>query len=232
MDVQIKQNLARAYRILAQLQMDDLTYTHLSARPKNADYYYIYPLGYLFAEVTPECLLKVSLDGNILEGIEQKYNKTGYVIHSSIYKNRPDLTSIFHLHTVASVAVSAMKKGLLPISQWALHFYEGINYHEYNALSLDEVMQGGSLVRDLADKKIAFLRNHGFVTCGSTIHEALFYCYHLELACKTQIAALSTNAGLVVPNRATCLQANKDLLSFEQDLGLRDWQAWLRLLKI
>ncbi|GAB4162928.1 MAG: class II aldolase/adducin family protein [Rickettsiaceae bacterium] len=230
MDDKIRKNLAYAYKIFAKLGLDDHTYTHLSARPKGADYYYIYPFGYLFDEVTPECLLKVSLDGEVIEGKEQRYNETGYITHGSIYRERPELTAVFHLHTVASIAVSAMKQGLLPISQWALHFYEQVNYHEYNSLLLDNSTHGAGLVRDLADKKVMFLRNHGFIACGETIHEALFYCYHLELSCKTQVAALSCNAELIMPSHETCKQTNKDLLGFEKDLGARDWQAWIRFL--
>jgi ribulose-5-phosphate 4-epimerase/fuculose-1-phosphate aldolase len=230
MDSKIKADLANAYKIIAKLGIDDHTYTHLSARPKGANYYYIYPFGLRFDEVTPSCLLKVSLTGNLLEGREKQYNKTGFVIHGSIYRSRPELNSIFHLHTVATVAVSAMKNGLLPISQWALHFYENVTYHDYNALALDDTRQGDPLARDLADKKVMFLRNHGFISCGTTVQEALFYCYHLELACKTQIAALSCNAELIIPSRDICKQTCKDVLSFEKNLGERDWEAWVRLL--
>ena len=224
----IKKNLAYAYQILAKLGMDDHTYTHLSARPCGANYYYINPFGLRFEEVTENNLLKVSFDGDIIEGEEFQYNKTGYVIHGNIYKKRADLEAIFHLHTVASVAVSCMKNGLMPLSQWALHFYDQINYHGYNSLALDKDSHGVNLVHDLADKKILFLRNHGMITCGSTIHEAMFYCYHLELACKTQIAVLSSGAELIIPDKKICQQANYDLLNFEKDLGLRDWQAWIR----
>ena len=227
MDNKIKQDLTYAYRILAKLGMDDHTYTHLSARPEGADYYYIFPFGCRFEEVTPECLLKVSLDGKILAGEEYQYNETGYIIHGSIYKARPELNAVFHLHTVASIAVSAMKDGLLPISQWALHFYDQVQYHSYDSLSLDN-KQGRALVQDLAGKNVIFLRNHGFINCGKTIWEALFYCYHLELACKTQVAALSCNSELIMPSHEVCLKTNSDLLAFEKDLGARDWQAWLR----
>ena len=104
MDNKIKTDLANAYQIVAKLGMDDHTYTHLSARPNGADYYYIYPFGLRFDEVTPSCLLKVSLTGDILEGKEKQYNKTGYVIHGSIYRNRSELNSIVHLHTIATIA--------------------------------------------------------------------------------------------------------------------------------
>ena len=44
---------------LAKLGMDDHTYTHLSARPHGANYYYINPFGLRFEEVTENNLLKV-----------------------------------------------------------------------------------------------------------------------------------------------------------------------------
>jgi len=230
-DVYTKQNLAYAYQILGKLGMADHTYTHLSARPNGADFYYINPFGFRFEEITEHNLLKVSLDGEVLEGSEFQYNKTGYVIHGNIYKKRSDLNAIFHLHTVASIAVSAMKQGLLPISQWALHSYDQVSYHEYNSLALDSDVHGDGLVKDLGDKKILFLRNHGIITSGSTIHEAMFYCHHLELACKTQVAALSMGQELIMPDEAICKKSNHDLLSFEKDLGARDWQAWIRWVK-
>ena len=230
MSEEVKKNLSYAYRILGKLGLDDHTYTHLSARPDGADYYYIYPFGLRFEEVTPECLLKVSLNGEILEGKEYQYNKTGYIIHGSIYRARPDVNAVYHLHTVPTVAVSAMKEGLLPISQWALHFYGQIAYHEYNSLALDNHSHGADLVSDLGNKNVIFLKNHGYIACGKTPWESMFYCHHLERACRVQVAALSSGAELVIPPDDICKKANKDLLSFEKDLGKRDWLAWIRWL--
>ena len=83
---QLKKDLVAAYRIIAHLGLDDHTYTHLSAIPHGANYYYINPFGLSFEEVTENNLLKVSFDGEIIEGEEFQYNKTGYVIHGNIYK--------------------------------------------------------------------------------------------------------------------------------------------------
>ncbi len=226
----IKYNLAAAYQILAILGLDDHTYTHLSARPQGADFYYIYQFGLRFEEVNEDNLLKISLEGEVLNGNEFFYNKTGYVIHSNIYKARKDITSIFHLHTPATVAVSAMQSGLMPISQWALHFYDKISYHQYDSLTLEDD-QGVNIIKDLGQNYIAFLNNHGTLTCGRTIHEAMFYTYHLEQACKTQCLAYSTNQPLIIPSEKLAKKTVNDLLSFEKDLGKRDWEAWLRLLK-
>ena len=77
-----------------------------------------------------------------------------------------------------------------------------------------------------------FLRNHGTLTCGKTIHEAMFYTNHLEKACRVQIASLAVGLeNLIIPDNATCKQSNDDLLNFEKDLGLRDWLALKRNIK-
>lgn len=226
-----KRDLAHAYQILAHLKMDDHTYTHLSARAEDKGQYYIYPFGLRFEEVIENNLLKVFLDGKIIEGEEYQYNRTGYIIHGNIYQNRPDVQAIFHLHTPASVAVSAMKDGLLPISQWALHFYDQMSYHNYNSLALDHSIHGADLVKDLGKNNTMLMRNHGMVTCGETIMEALFRAYHLEMACKTQCLILQTSQEIIYPPEEICKQAVKDLLSFEESLGMRDWHAWVRAIK-
>jgi len=228
----IRQALALAYRIVAHLQMDDHTYTHLSARGGDVDgvpTFYIYPFGRLFEEVTPEMLLRVSLDGTVLEGSEAQYNRTGYMIHGSLYRARADVQAIFHVHTPAMVAVSAMRQGLRPLSQWALHFYNRVAYHTYDSLE-KESTQGQTLVHDLGEKNVMLMRHHGALTCGRTLHEALFYLYHLQQACEAQVMmSAQQEEPLAIPDHV-CKRTVQDLLGFEKDLGWRDWQAWERKL--
>lgn len=226
----LKKNLADAYKILGHLGWDDHTYTHLSIRCAEGDSFYIYPFGFLFHEVEPDILLKVNLDGEVIEGIEMTYNETAYIIHGPVYKERPDIQAIFHIHTPDIVAVSACEKGLLPLSQWALHFYNKIAYHNYNSLNLAET-HSETVVKDLQEKNVMLLRNHGSLTCGKTIQEAMFYTYHLQKACQTQCLALSMNQNLIVPPDAVCEQSVNDLLTFEENIGMRDWLAWLRLIE-
>lgn len=225
MDQIIKEDLALSYQIISYLGYDDHTYTHLSARPSGVSYFYILPFGLRFEEVTADNLIKVDFEGNILEGREFQYNRTGYIIHASIYQYRDDINAIFHNHTPYNVAVSAMREGLLPISQWALHFYNKISYHDYDSLALDF---SAKLHEDLGSNFSMLLRNHGAITSGRTIWEAMFYTYHLEKACEAQVLSLSANRELIIPSHEICEKAVGDLLSFEKDLGLRDWKAWKR----
>lgn len=224
----IKENLSIAYKLLAYLKYDDHTYTHLSARdPGDSNSFYIYPFGLRFEEVEPDNLMKISLDGKILEGEEYQYNKTGYVIHGSIYQKRPDIQAIFHLHTPETLAVSVLEDGLLPISQWALHFYNRMAYHDYQSLALEN-HHGNQLIQDLGQNFNILLRNHGFITSGRTIAEAMFYTHHLQKACETQCLMLSMGKKYITPSVSTCEKAVNDLLTFEKNLGERDWAAWKR----
>jgi ribulose-5-phosphate 4-epimerase/fuculose-1-phosphate aldolase len=184
----------------------------------------------LFEEVTPASLIEVSFDGDVLYKQDQSFNHTGYVIHGSIYKARPDLNASFHLHTVDGVAVSAMEEGLLPISQFALHFYNRISYHEYGSLALHFHGQGGQVAGDLGPYKAMMLRNHGTLTCGATIQEAMLYAYFLEKACQVQVKCLSSGQSLVIPAPDICEKAAEDLRAFEPEFGFRDWKAWERTL--
>ncbi|HLB43003.1 MAG TPA: class II aldolase/adducin family protein [Gammaproteobacteria bacterium] len=227
----IKTDLSIAYKILAYLKYDDHTYTHLSARDlENQHAFHINAFGLRFEEVEPENLMKVALDGTVLEGKEFQYNKTGHILHGAIYQKRQDIQAIFHLHTTEILAVSALEEGLLPISQWALHFYNRINYHDYDSLALEK-HQGLRLLDDLGSGFVLLLKNHGFIACGRTIPEAMFYTYHLQKACETQCLILSMGKKYISPTKEICEKAVHDLLSFEKNLGERDWQAWKRLLK-
>src|SRR5476651_1284736 len=96
---ELRTKLALAYRIFAHLGWDDLTYTHLSARIPGTSSFLIQPFGLLFEEVTPESLIELSFDGAVMDNTHQAFNHTGYVIHGSIYKARPDINASFHLHT-------------------------------------------------------------------------------------------------------------------------------------
>ena len=229
-NVQIKKKLALAYQIAAHLKLDDHTYTHLSARAVEQDQFYILPFGLRFEEITPDNLIKVSQKGDVIEGSEFQYNRTGFMIHGPIYQARPDIKAVFHVHTPEIVAVSICDQGLMPISQWALHFYDRLSYHDYDSL-VEHEEQAQKLTQDLGDHFSMLLRNHGSITCGRTIEEAMFYTYHLQQASKAQCLAFGSNQMLRIPSTAMCTKAVKALLSFEKNLGERDWKAWERCLK-
>src|SRR5450631_3878726 len=131
---QARLDLAACYRLVDKYDMQDLIYNHITARiPGTSDHLLINLYGLLYKEITASSLVKIDLEGNILHKPDTDYdiNKSGYVIHGAIHRARPEVACVLHTHTRAGMAVSAMKCGLLPLSQTAIRFSGHIGYHDY-----------------------------------------------------------------------------------------------------
>ena len=184
-------DLAALYRLVALHGWDDMIFTHISARiPGPEHHFLINPYGMFFGEMTASALVKIDLDGNIIQETPYFINPAGFTIHSTIHAAREDAQFVMHLHSDQGVAVSAHKDGLLPLTQHALIVLPRLAYHDYEgiALNLDERER---LVADLGDKKTMLLRNHGTLSVGATAAECWLGMFFLERACKQQVMALS-----------------------------------------
>lgn len=188
-------NLAACYRLVDYYGMSDLAGTHISARvPGEDNAFLINPYGLFFDEITASSLIKVNLDGDVLSESEYRVNAAGFVIHSAVHEARHDVDCVLHTHTRAGMAVSALKCGLLPMSQHSARFIDNIGYHDYEGLAtnLDERER---LVRDLGETNMTLiLHNHGLLTCGRNIAEAFWLVHKLEKACQAQIDGMAAGA--------------------------------------
>jgi tripartite-type tricarboxylate transporter receptor subunit TctC/ribulose-5-phosphate 4-epimerase/fuculose-1-phosphate aldolase len=198
---QARVELAACYRLVDVYGMTDLIYNHITARvPGEEDVVLLNLYGLLYKEITASSLVKIHVDGGILWKPETDYdiNKSGYMIHGAIHKARPDVACVLHTHTRAGMAVSAMKCGLLPLSQTSIRFVGHIGYHEYEgpAVELDERER---LVRDLGPNEALIMRNHGLLTCGATVQQAFNTMYQLELSCRSQVDAMAARTELTMP---------------------------------
>jgi len=231
-------NLAAFYRLIAHFGWDELIYNHISARvPGEEEHFLLNPFGFTFDEVTASSLVKIDLEGNIVEPTPHRFHRAGFVIHSAIHAARPDLTCIIHSHTRASVAISMLKDGLLPLSQHAMLFHGKIGYHESEgpAVHLDERER---MAANLADGNVLILRNHGILVGGSTVPEAFSMMVHLEKAMGAQLDAMRCGTELNWPSDAAIRSTaaggfGADAVGFEDNkspLGRGEWPAMLRLL--
>ena len=187
---EVRVKLAAAYRLAALFKWTDHIYTHFSARvPGPEEHFLINAFGLLFDEITASNLVKVDIDGTIVDDpIGLGINYAGYMIHSAIHGARPDLQAVLHTHTRDGIAVSAQRDGLLPISQHSIGFSGRVAYHGYEGIALD-LDERERLVADLGDKSVLILRNHGLLTVGKTIADAFLSMYTFENTCRIQIDA-------------------------------------------
>lgn len=189
---------AALYRLVALHGWDDMIFTHISMRVPGPEHHFlINPYGFFFEEITASSLVKVDLDGGIVWAPPGMFiNPAGFTIHSAIHAAREDAKVVMHCHTDQGVAVSAQKRGLLPISQTAMGVINEIAYHDYEGIALD-LDERERLVADLGAKTLMILRNHGTLTVGASAAEAFLRMFFLERACSMQVLAQAGGAELI-----------------------------------
>jgi len=232
----VRVDLAACYRLIAHFGWDDLVLTHNSARvPGTTDQMLINPSGLMFNEVTASNLLKVDiLDGHLIEPSEYEPINAGVVIHGAIYVGRPDVQCVVHTHTEADIAVGALEEGLLPLSQWAMRFYNRLGYHDYEGVSLD-MDERERLQHSIGNHPVLVLRNHGLLATGRNVAEAFSSTYHFERSAEAQLkiqAAVAGGAKMVIPSPETC-ERQAAMFANSGNMprlgGQREWPALLRL---
>ena len=193
---QTRVDLAACYRLVANLGWGDLIYTHISARVPDSDDYLVNAFGLTFDEVTASNLVKVDLDGNILDGSPYQINPAGFTIHSAIHEVRHDVQCVIHLHTKASIAVASVEGGLQPWSQYALFSLPSLSYHGYEGLAVN-ADEKARLQSDLGHNNYMLLHNHGGLTVGPTVGDAFMRFYDLQRACEIQLELMQSGQSVI-----------------------------------
>ena len=228
----IREDLAACYRLIADYRWTDLTSTHISARLPEEDgqeVFLINHLGYHFEEITASSLLKVRIDGSLIDAPEgAQINPAGFVIHSAVHAARAEVGCVLHTHTRAGMAVSAMACGLLPLNQHALRFYKRLGYHDYEGVALD-MDERSRLVANLGAHEAMILRNHGLLSVGRTVADAFNAMFYLEKSCQAQVDTLAAGGELVIPSEEVCEKTARQY-DLYPDIGERDWRGLIRKL--
>ena len=192
---QVRVDLAAAYRLAALAGWDDTIYTHLSAAvPGEPGVYLINEFGLCFEEVTASNLVKVNLQGEVVDGSGRPVNPTGFTVHGAVHAARPDAECVIHLHAPWGVALSMLPQGLMPCSQWAMRLHGRLGRHRYEGLALGQ-QERQRLVASLGALDGLILENHGTLTVGRTVAEAYMLMYILERAAQAQLRAMAAAGG-------------------------------------
>lgn len=225
--------LAAAYRLMVMHGWDDLIYTHISARIPGTEDLLINAFGLAFDEITASNLVKIDVEGNIIqEDCPFDINPAGFTIHSAVHKARPEAQCCLHLHHTDAIAVASCEQGLLPYSQYAAFALASISYHEYEGLAVDhdEIKR---LQEDLGNANFMLLRNHGALTMGVTIGDAFMHMYDLLRACEIQVKMHNTNDALIQVPRSVIdgIKAQANIVHTGLTGGQKAWPAMMRRVK-
>ena len=197
-------DLAAAYRFAQYAGWNDSIFNHITLRvPGEEDHFLIKPHELLFEEVTASNLLKLDMEGRPI-GEDKPINPAATTIHTAVLMARPELNAVMHMHTQPGIAISALKGGLKFLCQEAMLFYNRISYHDFEGIATDSD-ECARLGRDLGPKNRAvILRNHGLLTCGSTIAEAVTGMKILIAVADMQLRLMATGGEILEPSPEVC----------------------------
>jgi ribulose-5-phosphate 4-epimerase/fuculose-1-phosphate aldolase len=191
-ETQLRTDLAACYRLFDWLGWTELIFNHITVRvptPEGAKpEYLINPFGLHYAEVTPENLVRIDIDGQARGDGQARVNRAGFVIHSAIHAARPDAHCIMHVHTTAGCAVACKEEGLRHDNFYSAMLYGDVAYHDYEGVTtnLDEQPR---LVASLGQRNHLILRNHGLLAAGPDIPTTFNRLWTMQRACEIQLAA-------------------------------------------
>jgi ribulose-5-phosphate 4-epimerase/fuculose-1-phosphate aldolase len=227
-ELELRRDLAAAYRLAARRGWDDIVWTHLSvALPDEPGHYLINRFGLRFDEVRASNLVKVDVAGRVVDGSGAPVNPSGFAIHGAVHAARPDARCVIHLHTRWGQSLAALPQGLLPCSQPALRLYKRLGHHGYEGLAFDAA-ERARLVEALASLDGLILKNHGTLTVGRTVAEAFVLMHLLERAAEIQLAALATGTISLVSDEVAERTYHQWIGDGRTPEGADEWPALLR----
>ena len=184
-----KQRLAAGFRLFSKFGFDEGVAGHITARdPEFTDTFWVNPFGVHFSQVKVSNLIRCDHVGNVVEG-QHPVNTAAFVIHSRVHGARADVNGAAHSHSTYGRAFSTLGRELAPLTQDACAFYgDHAIYDDFGGVAV-ELDEGERIAKALGQKKAAILANHGLLTVGKTVDEAVWWFITMERSCQVEMLA-------------------------------------------
>lgn len=205
----LREDVALGCRILAAEGHDDLVWGHVAARDPEGRGVWMKAAGLGFDEVGGDDVILVDPAGQVLEGEGARHIE--FPIHTECLAARPDLGAVVHTHAEHAVALAAAGEGLRPVSHAATLFVPPeVPRFTATADLIKTPELGRAVAATLGQEHALFLVNHGLVTAGGDVADAVVRAVLLERACAIQLK-VRAHAGWATwspPEEALAKRAN------------------------
>lgn len=184
----LRYDLANFYHLVEFFGWHEMILNHISVRLPEGDRYLVNPFGLNYSEITPENLIVVNVDGEIVGESEYPANPAGFALHGAIHTHRHDIQCIAHTHTIAISAVAMKDGGFDHNNFYGAQLIDRVGYHEFEGITLfaDE---RDRMVASLGSKNVLVLRNHGVAICERDIASTFMLHYVTQRAAEVQCQA-------------------------------------------
>ena len=204
-----KQRLAAGFRLFSKFGFDEGVAGHITARdPEQLDHFWVNPFATHFGHIRVSDLILVNDNGEVVVG-DKSVNTAAFAIHSQVHAARPDVVAAGHAHSIYGKSWSALGRLLDPITQDACAFYgdHGL-FDDYCGVVLD-IEEGKRIAHALGEHKAVILRNHGLLSVGHSVDEAVWWFITMERSCQAQLLASSAGTPVLIDPEMARLTASQ-----------------------
>jgi L-fuculose-phosphate aldolase len=222
----LREQVAWACRILAMAGYEDLTLGHVSARASDERTIYIKRKGVALGEVAPSDVIAVDLEADHDHVGEGMHLET--VLHTEVYKRRPEVRSVVHGHPPYATAFGATDAKFEYLTHDAVLFADGIATYDGVPDLIVNARQGAEVAEALAGSTAILMRNHGVLVAERDVQWAVLASVLLERAVMMQsIAGTLGRLAPIPPELVASIHPRKYQANFPGEY----WDAWVRELR-
>jgi L-fuculose-phosphate aldolase len=213
----LREQVAWACRILALEGYADLTLGHISARSPDGETIYIKRKGVALDEVEPDDVVDLA-DPQATLHLET-------VLHTEVYKRRPDVGAVVHGHPPYTTAFAATDASIELLTHDAILFADGVAVFDETADLITDEDQGHAVAEALGGRRAVLLRNHGVVVADKDVPWAVLSAVTLERAIRLQSIASTLGELRPMPQDwAERMHSDK----YQDRFVAEYWAAWIR----
>lgn len=219
---QARVQLAACYRVFDMLGWVEMIYNHITVRLPDsvtggARQFLINPFGLHYREVTASNLLKIDVQGNKLDANPHPVNPAGFTVHAAIHEAIAEAHCVMHTHTTTGLAVACTQGGLAQNNFYSAQLHGLVAYHDFEGITI-HADEAPRLLRNIGDKPVVILRNHGLLSWGPTLPLAFTRLWTLQRACDVQVAQAALGPAIPVPEDVA-RKTTHDSFQFDAKFG-------------
>jgi len=172
------------------------TWGNVSARDRAAGYVAITPSGMEYDRMRPEDVVVIDLLGRVIDGERKPSSETP--MHLCIYSRKPGVYAVVHTHSIHATAVG-VARGEIPLVTGELVNAIGrpVRTAPYAPEGTREL--GEAAVLGMGEGLAVILQNHGVVTAGTSLKDALFNAVVVEDAARVFLLARNLGEPATIP---------------------------------
>lgn len=168
---------------------------NLSCYDPESGYMAIGPSGLGYFETTPEDVVVMDLQGNIIEGSRKPSSE--HDLHATVYRHRADARAVVHTHSTFCTTFACLRQ---PLD--AVHYVisgagvDEVPCAEYATFGTPEL--AANVGKAMGDSKALLLSNHGLVTCGPSMDKAFGLAVNMEFVAEMQWRAMAVGTPAIL----------------------------------